>query len=195
MSISPRRRAQLGLLAAFVVLSAAASTLLLVPRYSRPVEVADIGTDAPDFQLNDQYGQARTLSRHRGQAVVLFFCSSDSPLSIEYTGRVERLARKYTGDARVQFLGLNILADGAPERFEPELNDPEFPMLIDHNAAVATRYSARALPMVVVIDPNGVVRYRGPFDNHPDVAFATHSYCAEVLGDILESSTLAVAGK
>ena len=36
-----------------------------------------IGTKAPDFTLQDQNGQARSLSEFRGQKVVLYFYSKD----------------------------------------------------------------------------------------------------------------------
>jgi hypothetical protein len=65
--ISVRRGAQLGLFAAFAVLAGAMTTLVLAPRYSKPVAAADVGTLAPDFQLTDVDGRIFTLSQHRGE--------------------------------------------------------------------------------------------------------------------------------
>lgn len=197
--ISVRRRAQLGLLASFVVLIAAMATLLLAPRRSKPVAVADVGTVAPDFQLSDINGRTFTLSQHRGQAVVLFFGSVDCPRTGDYNSRIERLARTYARDDRVKFLALDVTSRGRPSdrhllRLDPEVMAREFPTLVDERGAVAGRYSATETPTFIVLDAHGVVRYRGPFDNSQDLAFVTQAFCARVLKDVLGAPTSAVAG-
>src|SRR5687768_4693163 len=101
--LSVRRRAQLGLLAAFVVLAASVAALLLVPRHSRPLAVADVGTVAPDFALRDLDGQGITLSALRGQAVVLYFGSARTAATSAYDDRINQLARRYSANARVMF--------------------------------------------------------------------------------------------
>jgi hypothetical protein len=46
-----------------------------------------------------------------------------------------------------------------------------------------------------VIDVHGVVRYRGPFDNSADLAFATQPFCAQALSEVLGGApTATVAG-
>src|SRR5207237_6609579 len=102
------RRAQLGLAAAFVVLAASVAALIIVPRHSHPVVIADVGTVAPDFQLYDTRGQVITLSEHRGVAVVLFFSSINNPNSDLYSERVDRLCHDYAVDARVKFFPNNV---------------------------------------------------------------------------------------
>jgi hypothetical protein len=196
--ISARRRAQVGLLAAFVVLGGAITTLALAPRYSRPVAAADVGTLAPDFQLTDVQGRTFTLSQHRGQAVVLFFGAMNSSAMAEYNARVTRLAQMYADDTRVSFVALENARGQQVNpgwlRADPEIVARGFPTLIDDRGAVAARYSAIDTPTFVVLDAHGVVRYRGPFDNSADIAFATQSFCAAALADVLGAPTSAVAG-
>src|SRR5207248_4071673 len=89
-------------------------------------------------------------------------------------------------DARVAFLAVDsVPADAVPAAFIPV--ERCFPTLADDRSAVAARYSAAtgAFPMVVIIDPRGLVRYRGPFDDNPDLAFATRSFCADTVRDLL----------
>ena len=198
--MSPRCRAQLGLAAALVVLALSVSTLLVVPRYSRPIAVADVGTVAPDFQLPDADGRPFTLSKYRGRAVVLFFGSLHSPQTADYNDRVDQLARRYGNDSRVKFVALDVPqgSDGAGEsavrvRVDANLVGRPFPTLIDDHATIATRYSVAELPTFVVVDPNGLVRYRGAFDDSQDVAFATQSFLPEALKDALGAPTSAVA--
>jgi peroxiredoxin len=186
---STRRCAQLGLVAAAFVLFTAMATLLLVPRYSRPVAAADVGTAAPDFQLNDRQGHSITFSKERGHAVVLFFAPADPIQSSTYSGRIETLARRYAADQRVKFFAFNVPSDDqiALPAFDAQ-TDATVPTLIDSKGVVATRYSAPPqAPLFVVIDPAGIVRYRGPFDDHIDLAFASRFYCAEALGEVLGS--------
>lgn len=195
--VSSRRFAQLGLAAAFVLATSCAATLLIVPAMSKPVAVADVGTKAPDFQLTDLNGATFTLSECHGQAVVLYFCSDESQLSKAYDDRVDRLAQDYAADGRVKFIAVNISDGHANDPLMLRLNaraaSRSFPTLLDERAQVAMRYSAKNMPMVVIIDPRGEVRYRGPFDNSPELAFATRHLCEEALRDVLESSTTAVA--
>jgi peroxiredoxin len=199
VTISIRRRAQLGLAAAFVVLAASLSALILVPHYSRPVQLADVGTTAPDFELPDLSGGTIALHDAHGQIVVLFFSSLQSPQSVQYNDRVGRLARSYDNDARVKFFAINVgdadHADPFLLRLDDRISSRTYPTLLDEKGIVATRYSANQPPFMIVIDPRGIVRYRGAFDNNPDIAFATHSYLADVLHDVVESSTVAVASK
>jgi cytochrome oxidase Cu insertion factor (SCO1/SenC/PrrC family) len=196
--VSSRRFAQFGLAAAFVLATACASTLLIVPVMSKPVAVADLGTKAPDFQLNDLGGATFTLSDCRGQAVVLYFCSDESKLSKAYDERVDRLAQDYAADGRVKFFAVNV-GDGHAS-FDPLMLRPNshtvarsFPTLLDERALVAARYSVKNTPMMVVIDARGDVHYRGAFDNSADLAFATRHLCEEAVRDVLESSTPALA--
>jgi peroxiredoxin len=178
--LSPRICAPLGLAAAFVVLSASVSTLLLVPRYSKPLAIADVGTVAPEFQLPDLDGQTFNLSDSRGQVVVLFFSALNDPLLPAHYENVDRLAREYADDARVKFLGINIAHGQSDIRVAAR----SFPMLMDDNSNVASRYSATASPLMVIIDPHGVVRYRGPSET---------PFITQAIRTLAENATLAVA--
>ena len=194
---SVRRRAQLGLFAAFIVLAVSIAALLVVPQFSKPVAIADIGTIAPDFQLEDLDGRTVTLSKLRGRAVVLFFGSLNCPRTGEYNARVARLADRYANDPRVQFLALDVTKLEPLDRRLIKLDDTvaqrPFPTLVDEKGVIANRYSANEMPTFIVLDTHGVVRYRGAFDNSPDLAFATRPFCAAALGDIL-GTPVAVAG-
>ena len=180
--------APFGVAAALAVLVASVATLLLVPRHSRPVAAADVGTTAPGFQLRDTAGRTVSLADHLGRVVVLFFNSAGNRAGGAYDARVDQLARRYASDSRVAFLAVDsIPVDGdraVTAAFSPL--ERSFPTLLDGRSAVAARYSAAgASPFVVIIDPRGLVRYRGLFDDNPDVAFTMHNFCADVVRDLL----------
>jgi cytochrome oxidase Cu insertion factor (SCO1/SenC/PrrC family) len=203
---------------AFTVLALSVSTLLLVPRYSRPIAAADVGTVAPDFSLLDTDGRPVTLSALRGQAVVLFFGSLHCPKTADYNDRIDQLARRYAADSRVKFLALDVPAPAASAgagagagaaigaaaaddastdrvrvRVDAKVVGRPFPTLLDDHAAVAARYSAAEMPLFVVVDPRGVVAYRGAFDDSQDLAFATKHFLSDALADVLGAPSSAVA--
>jgi hypothetical protein len=193
--------ARVGLSAAFVVLAMSVAVLLLVPRFSRPVALADVGTTAPNFHLHDTTGREVSLADQRGRPVVLLFHSPASRAA--YDARIEKLAEQFAGDGRVTFLGVEepaVLGTPSPAAqlaagtIPPSLgHERSFPMLLDDRGTIALRYSADAFPMAVVIDARGMVRYRGPIDDNPDTAFVTRSFAAEVLLDLLEERPDAAA--
>jgi hypothetical protein len=191
------RVARAGLSAALVVLAMSVAALVLVPRYSRPVAIADVGTIAPDFQLRDTSGRPVTLSDHRGHTVVLFFDEAAAAPAHgaashrgDYVARIKSLVREYAGDERVAFLGVDEVApgDGGDATLAASIlaaDERPFPTLVDDRGVIARRYSAEIFPMVVVIDPRGLVRYRGPFDDNADPAFITRTFAADALHDVL----------
>src|SRR4051812_42855115 len=168
-----RRCAQLGVFLAFSLLGASVAAIVLMPRYSKPVAVADVGTTAPNFELHDNRGRTINLANCRGQAVVLFFCNAFPTPQEDYSPRVAKLAEEYDNDGRVQFLAIAAAGENAGGAIHP------FPTLIDDHGAVAARYSAWPKPFLIVIDSRGQVRYRGAFDDNHDTAFVTQNYCAD----------------
>jgi peroxiredoxin len=184
-----RRWAHLGVFLAFVLMWSSVAAIVLVPRYSKPVGVADIGTDAPDFQLHDTQGRTINLNTclGRGQAVVLFFCNSFPTPEQDYSPRVSSLANQYGSDGRVQFLAIAAAGEEADATGRP------FPTLIDDHSAVAARYSGWPKPFLIVIDPRGQVRYRGSFDDNRDLAFVTQNYCGDALREVLGAPSDAMA--
>lgn len=194
--LSVRHRAQLGLSAAVILIGLNVTALLWMPRHTLPIAVADVGTLAPDFQLRDTDGRAVALSDFNGQAVVLYFNSSTCTKSAAYHQRVNRLAQRYASDPRVMFLAVDVKRAGAtpisPQRDAESASS--FRTLLDERGAVAARYSAVGkIPMIVLIDRRGRVSYRGPFDDHPDVAFTTRAFCADALREVLGAPIAAMA--
>ena len=179
------RIARIGLVAALVVLAASIAALLVVPRYSRPVAPADVGTIAPDFSLRDPTGQTVTLADQRGKIVVLMFDSSRTATARHYRALLGKFARQYAPESRLVVLTISEPSDGALLAADTAGEPAAFVSLIDDHGAVALRYGADAAPMVVVIDPRGQVRYRGPFDDNADDAFTTQNFCSDTVRELL----------
>jgi len=105
-----------------------------------PVTLAK-GDQAPDFQLADQDGNVHALADYEGQTVVLYFYPRDD------TPGCTRQACSFRDDmdeiAAEGAVVLGVSTDSAEShqqfRDKYELN---FPLLVDTDAEVATRYGA-----------------------------------------------------
>ena len=136
---------------------------------------AQIGQPAPDFALKDYDGKEVRLSALRGKTVVLEWFNPDCPFvkAAHGKGSLKTLAKKHA-DKGVVWLGVNSSGPGkqgnAPERVAAgkKAFALEHPILVDESGQVGKQYGATNTPHMYVIDPQGVLVYRGAIDNSPD---------------------------
>ena len=116
------------------------------------------GRPAPDFQLSSFGGEPMTLGEHRGDVVMINFwatwcgpCRQEMPILDELYTRYER--------AGFKLLGINI--DDEPARAKAMLKElgVSFPVLFDDAKEVSELYAVQAMPVSVMIDRDGIVRY------------------------------------
>lgn len=116
------------------------------------------GQEAPDFALKSLAGENLRLSEYRGEVVMINFwatwcgpCRQEMPLLDDLYNRYERVG--------FQLLGVNI--DDEPRRameMAEELGI-SFPVLFDDRKEVSQLYRVEAMPVTVILDREGVVRY------------------------------------
>lgn len=199
--ISTRRLAQLGLLAAGMVLVSSLGVLYAFSPKNGPLIVATpTGNVAPDFRLRDVNGHAYDSQSLRGKAVVVFFSSIHCGTCGEYQDRVWDLANQYDGDGRVQFLAMNQdLSNGDQQRLLEvrvfaKVTEVPFPTLLDVGARTAERFGAQPAQFAV-LDHRGIVRYLGGFDDHLDPAQVTREYVADELRRVLDDMPTTIASR
>lgn len=137
------------------VLVAALAWLGLLPLAA----AADIvGKPAPDFALRSMKGPSLRLSEHLGEVVVINFwatwcgpCRQEMPL-------LDALYGKY------QLAGLTLLSVNIDESVEPAIEMAQtlkvsYPVLFDARKEVSRAYEVSAMPLTVLVDRAGVVRY------------------------------------
>jgi peroxiredoxin Q/BCP len=122
-----------------------------------------VGEDAPDFSLDGTEGPF-TLSDHRGRRVVLLFYPGDeTPVCTKqfcsYRDRSDEMASL---DADV--VGISSQSLDSHSQFS-EHHGLNVPLLADEDGAVAKQFGAHAPVIgtrraVVIVDEDGVVRYR-----------------------------------
>lgn len=159
-----------------------------------PVAAASlVGAPAPDFTLPSLAGPTVHLADHRGKTVVLEWFNPGCPYVVyaHGDGPLRDLAAKQP--AEVVWLAINSGAPGK-QGHGRDVNlqavadwSIGHPVLLDEAGTVGRAYGARTTPQLVVIDPEGVVRYIGALDNAPfgRAEGARVDYLADALADVL----------
>ncbi|HEU4535850.1 MAG TPA: thioredoxin family protein [Polyangiaceae bacterium] len=136
---------------------------------------AALGQPAPDFALRDLDGQSVKLSDFRGKTVVLEWFNPECPFvkNNHAEGPLKDMAKK-VAEKGVVWLAINSGAPGkqghgvAVNREGKQRFGLAHPVLLDETGEVGKLYGATRTPHMYVIDPAGVLAYRGAIDNAPD---------------------------
>ena len=122
-----------------------------------PPPVLHLGTTAPAFSLPALGGGPPvTLAAHRGTPVMLNFFASWCPDCRQELAAVATVARQ--AGPRVAVIGVdsNETSDGTASALLAAAH-ATYPVAVDANAAVATRYLVDALPVTYFLDAEGRV--------------------------------------
>lgn len=116
------------------------------------------GQAAPDFVLKSSTGENLRLSEYRGDVVMINFwatwcgpCRQEMPLLDELYTRYERVG--------FNLLGVNIDDDSRRAMQMIEELGVNFPVLFDARKEVSKLYEVEAMPVTVLVDREGIVRY------------------------------------
>jgi peroxiredoxin len=115
---------------------------------------------APDFKLQDTQGKTVSLSDYKGNSVVLLlFWTTWCPYCRE---ELKLLNEKYTELASD---GTQVLAINIGEQLERVADFAQrynllFRILLDENSEVAAAYKLLGIPIYMIIDQQGYIRYR-----------------------------------
>ena len=117
----------------------------------------NVGTKAPDFSLQDQNGNERSLSEFRGQKVILYFYSKDmtSGCTKQACGFAERYPQFLEKGAVV--IGVSKDSVASHKKFEEKYNLP-FILLSDPERTVIQAYDVWKEKMNYGKPTMGVVR-------------------------------------
>jgi peroxiredoxin len=121
-------------------------------------DYALLGRAAPDFALHAVNGPNVRLSEHVGQVVVISFWGSGCDSCREQLEALERdFSRERSRGLRVY--GIEVTGDPRSGlRFANGMR-VTFPLLLDPKNTVSRRYRIDNLPMTLLIDRDGKVRY------------------------------------
>jgi len=127
--------------------------------------------DGP-VQIRDVDGRMLDPFAPSGAATVIFFVQTDCPISNGYAPEIQRVCREYgprgVGCALMYEdveTGRSGPLDAAVRRHRTEYRYEGIPAAVDRTRAVARQAGATITPQAVVVDRQGVIRYRGRIDN------------------------------
>ena len=116
------------------------------------------GQPAPDFALKSSTGENLRLSEFRGDVVMINFwatwcgpCRQEMPLLDELHNRYERVG--------FNLLGVNIDDDSRRAMQMIDELGVDFPVLFDDRKEVSELYDVETMPVTVLVDREGTVRY------------------------------------
>ena len=116
------------------------------------------GQAAPDFALKSSTGENLRLSEYRGDVVMINFwatwcgpCRQEMPLLDELYSRYNRVG--------FNLLGVNIDDDSRRAMQMVEELGVNFPVLFDARKEVSKLYEVEAMPVTVIVDRQGTVRF------------------------------------
>lgn len=119
------------------------------------------GDRAPDFTLTSVTGEQVSLSQYKGSVVVLGLFHICDPC-MNQAAQMQKLLNE--GQSKAVFLGVNTAGDTEEDilyylkQFKTKIT---FPYLLDPEQDVNKKYFQRLMPTVLIIDGEGIIRYRG----------------------------------
>ena len=116
---------------------------------------------APDFSLTTSEGEYISLEDLRGKVVMLDFWGTWCPPCRDAVPAVRDLRRRYAKDPSFMIIGISSDADEAKWKDFTAKNQMVWPQYLDRDHHVQRAFDVRAFPTYIMIDPEGIVRYRG----------------------------------
>ncbi|MDR3565645.1 MAG: TlpA disulfide reductase family protein [Negativicutes bacterium] len=114
------------------------------------------GKVAPHFSLTDLSGKTVPVGA-AGRVTILNFWATWCPPCREEMPQLQQFVQKNPG---VAFYAINIQEPAAKVGAFLEQNHFSMPVLLDSDGAVATTYRVNAIPTTVILDKDGVIRFR-----------------------------------
>lgn len=193
-----------------LMIGAAAATLAVgagVAIFGAPAEAAvATGGPAPNFQVQDAHGAARTLSEFAGRTVVLEWTNFGCPFVRKHydAGAMQALQQEATASGVVWLQVISsapgeqgyLDGPGALARVEADNAHPSA-TLLDASGSMGHAYGARNTPHMFIIGGDGRVLYQGAIDDRRSARPATlegaHNYVRAALADIAAGREVQVA--
>ena len=112
---------------------------------------------APSFSLVDLQGNERTLQRDFDGVQIVNFWATWCPACVEEIPSMERLASRYPERLKIYAIAFKQ----SPEHLREFMQDFDvsFPILVDPDGEVASRYDAFAFPSSFLVAPDGRIHY------------------------------------
>ena len=179
----------------------AKSAVVLLSIIGSALAAPQTGKPAPEFTLTDSNGKSHKLSDFKGKFVVLEWLNHGCPFVQKHYdgGNMQGLQKEYTGKD-VVWLSIVSSAPGKQGNMSPEETNKTkeekgsaaTAILIDEDGTVGKLYDAKVTPELYVINPEGVLVYKGAIDDKKSVDAADVAGAKNYVKQALDE---AMAGK
>jgi peroxiredoxin len=132
--------------------------MLLAATASGAQPYRQLGQGAPDFTLKATSGTNFRLAEYRGRVVALVFWGSNCGQCGAQLASVDRLVETYQS-AGLAALAVNVDDDAAAAARFAAVHPVGYPLLLDPEKQVARAYRVDNLPMLVLVDRGGMIRW------------------------------------
>lgn len=147
--------------------------------------IISTGHPAPDFELPGLDGTKHRLADYRGVIAIIDFWSAECT----WTERTDRELAGYLPEwgGRVVLLPIASNANETLSTIREVASGRGLPLVLhDERGKVAELFGARTTPHFFLVDPEGILRYQGAFD---DVTFRKrqpeHDYLRQAVESLL----------
>lgn len=154
---------------------------------AQAAETAAVSAPLPHLTWHDVQGHAYTSADFAARkATVFVFVSSQCPIANTYTPRLVELGKTYRAQGVNFFLVDSNREDSAAkvQQYARERAFP-FPAVKDNGTALVDSLGADKTPEAIIVDAQGIVRYRGRIDDNADRSKVTRSDVREALDALL----------
>ena len=135
-----------------------------------------VGSPAPAFTLTDTNGKQHNLADYKGKYVVLEWVNLGCPFVKKHyeSGNMQAVQKKAVGKGAV-WLSVNSSAkwkqgNMSPAAWNDEIADRKLAstaVLLDESGEVGKTYGAKTTPHMYVVNPAGILIYKGAIDDKP----------------------------
>jgi peroxiredoxin len=117
-----------------------------------------VGKAAPDFVLKSTDGRNLRLSEYRGQVVLVNFWARWAGDSRQEMPALDRINTTYHR-AGLVVLGVSVDEDSRRAHEFADAMKVGYPILFDTTSTIGRDYLLQKMPMTILVDRSGVVRY------------------------------------
>lgn len=126
-----------------------------------------VGKDAPDFALKSMDGRNLRMSEFRGQVVLVNFWARWAGDSRQEMPALDRINTTYSR-AGLVVLGISVDEDMNRAHEFATAMKVSYPILFDAGGRIGHDYLLQKMPMTILVDRSGVVRYSSVGFKHGD---------------------------
>ncbi len=145
-------------------------------KFANALSEPSVGSPAPAFTLTDTRGKQHNLADFKGKHVVLEWVNFGCPFVKKHyeSGNMQSTQKKAV-DKGVVWLSVCSSAEGKQGHMDAadwneEIADRKLAstaVLIDESGAVGKTYGAKTTPHMYIVNPDGVLIYKGAIDDKP----------------------------